>query len=81
LILNPRNTRPRVSSHHVVNHSSQPKKTIQQSSDAPVLNLPLDDCIDNTQVTNSEKREKEKKIKKKTQASDQKTNKSQEKTT
>jgi hypothetical protein len=24
-------------------------------------NLPLDECIDNTQVTNSEKREKEKK--------------------
>jgi hypothetical protein len=32
--------------------------------DAPVLNLPLDECIDNTQVTNSEKRGKEKKGKK-----------------
>jgi hypothetical protein len=55
------NARPRVSPHHVVNHSSQPGATIHRSSDAPVLNLPLDECIDNTQVTNSEKREKEKK--------------------
>jgi hypothetical protein len=42
------NTRPRVSPHHVVNHSSQPRATIHQSSDAPVLNLPFDECIDNT---------------------------------
>jgi hypothetical protein len=32
------NTRPRVSPHHVVNHSSQPGGTIHRSSDAPVLN-------------------------------------------
>jgi hypothetical protein len=31
------NTRPRVSQHHVVNHSSQPGATIHQSSDALVL--------------------------------------------
>jgi hypothetical protein len=31
------NTRPRVSPHHVVNHSSQPGVTIHLSSDAPVL--------------------------------------------
>jgi hypothetical protein len=31
------NTRPRVSPHHVVNHSSQPGATIHRSSDAPVL--------------------------------------------
>jgi hypothetical protein len=42
------NTRPKVSPHHVVNHSSQPGATIHRSSDAPVLNLPLDECIDNT---------------------------------
>jgi hypothetical protein len=30
------NTRPRVSPHHVVNHSSQPGATIHRSSDAPV---------------------------------------------
>jgi hypothetical protein len=35
-----RNTRPRVSPHHVVNHSSQPGATIHRSSDAPVLNIP-----------------------------------------
>jgi hypothetical protein len=51
------NTRLRVSPHHIVNHSSQPGATIHRSSDAPVLNLPLDECIDNTQVINSEKRE------------------------
>jgi hypothetical protein len=39
-----RNTRPRVSPHHVVNHSSQLGATIHRSSDAPVLNLPLDEC-------------------------------------
>jgi hypothetical protein len=33
-----RNTRPIVSPHHVVNHSSQPGATIHWSSDAPVLN-------------------------------------------
>jgi hypothetical protein len=33
------NTRPRVSPHHVFNHSSQPGATIHRSSDAPVLNL------------------------------------------
>jgi hypothetical protein len=32
-----RNTRPRVSLHHVVNHSSEPGATIHRSSDAPVL--------------------------------------------
>jgi hypothetical protein len=57
------NTQPRVSPHHFVNHLSQPGATIHRSSDAPVLNLPLDECIDNTQVTNSEKREKETKTK------------------
>jgi hypothetical protein len=31
------NTRPRVSPHHVVNHSSQPGSTNHQSLDAPVL--------------------------------------------
>jgi hypothetical protein len=31
------NARPRVSPHHVVNHSSQPRATIHRSSDAPVL--------------------------------------------
>jgi hypothetical protein len=41
-------TQPRVSPHHVVNYSSQPGATIHRSSDAPVLNLPLDECIDNT---------------------------------
>jgi hypothetical protein len=54
------NTRPRVSPHHVVNHSSRPGATIHRSSDTPVLNLPLDHW-QHTQVTNSEKREKEKK--------------------
>jgi hypothetical protein len=43
-----RNTRPRGSPHHVVNHSSQPGATIHRSSDTPVLNLPLDECIENT---------------------------------
>jgi hypothetical protein len=33
------NTRPRVSPHHVVNHSSQPGATIHWSSDVPVLKL------------------------------------------
>jgi hypothetical protein len=42
------NTQPSVSPHHVVNHSSQPGATIHRSSDAPVLNLALDECIDNT---------------------------------
>jgi hypothetical protein len=42
------NTQPRVRLHHVVNHSSQPGATIHRSSDAPFLNLPLDECIDNT---------------------------------
>jgi hypothetical protein len=42
------NTRPRVSPHHVVNHSSQLGATIYRSSNALVLNLPLDECIDNT---------------------------------
>jgi hypothetical protein len=42
------NTRPRVSPHHVVNHSSHQGATIHRSSDAPVLNLPLDECIDNS---------------------------------
>jgi hypothetical protein len=42
------NTRPRVSPHPIVNHSSQPGATIHPSSDAPILNLPLDECIDNT---------------------------------
>jgi hypothetical protein len=32
-----RNTQPRVSPNHVVNHSSQPGATIHRSSDAPVL--------------------------------------------
>jgi hypothetical protein len=32
------NTRPRVSPHHVVNHSSQSGATIHRSSDAPILN-------------------------------------------
>jgi hypothetical protein len=34
--------------HHVVNHSSHHGATIHRSSDAQVLNLPLDECIDNT---------------------------------
>jgi hypothetical protein len=34
------NTRPRVSTHHVVNHSSQLGATIHRSSDAPVLSGP-----------------------------------------
>jgi hypothetical protein len=56
------NTQPIVRPHHVVNHSSQLGATNHRSSNAPVLNLPLDECIDNTHiVTNSEKREKEKK--------------------
>jgi hypothetical protein len=42
------NTRPRVIPHHVVNNSSQPGAIIHWSSDALVLNLPLDECIDNT---------------------------------
>jgi hypothetical protein len=33
------NTQPRVSPHHVVNHSSQPGETIHRSSDATVLSL------------------------------------------
>jgi hypothetical protein len=33
------NTRPRVSPHHVVNHSSQPGATNHRSSDAPVLRV------------------------------------------
>jgi hypothetical protein len=41
-------TWPRVSPHHVVNHSSQPGATIHRSLDALVLSLPLDECIDNT---------------------------------
>jgi hypothetical protein len=59
------NTRPRVSAHDIVNHSSQPRATIHRSSDALVLNLPLYECIDNTQLTNSERRDTEKKQKKK----------------
>jgi hypothetical protein len=42
------NTRPRVSPHHIFNHSPQPGATIHRSSDAPILNLPLDECTDNT---------------------------------
>jgi hypothetical protein len=42
------NTRPRVSPHHIVNHSSQSRATIHRYTDAPILNLPLDECIDNT---------------------------------
>jgi hypothetical protein len=41
-------TRPRVSPHHVVNRSSQLGATIHRSLDALVLNLPLDECTDNT---------------------------------
>jgi hypothetical protein len=42
------NTQPRVSTHHVVNHSSQPGATIHRPSDPPILNLTLDECVDNT---------------------------------
>jgi hypothetical protein len=42
------NTRPIVSPHHIVNHSSHPGVIIHRSSDPPVLNLPLDECINNT---------------------------------
>jgi hypothetical protein len=42
------NTQPGFSPHHVVNHSSQQGATIHWSSDTPELNLPLDECIDNT---------------------------------
>jgi hypothetical protein len=42
------NTQPRITPHHIVNHSSQPGATIHRSSDALVLNLPLHECIDNT---------------------------------
>jgi hypothetical protein len=42
------NTQQRISPHHVVNHSSHQGATIHRSSDAPVLNLPLDECIDTT---------------------------------
>jgi hypothetical protein len=71
---------PRVSPHHVVNHSPQPRATIHRSSDAPVHNLPLDECIDNTH-TSSQFGEKRKRNERKTQISDQKPNKSQEKIT
>jgi hypothetical protein len=36
------NTRPRVSPHHVVNHSSQPGVTIHWSSNTPVLSVPVE---------------------------------------
>jgi hypothetical protein len=39
------NTRPRVSPHHVVNHSSQPGVTIHRSSDAPVLRREYDSLL------------------------------------
>jgi hypothetical protein len=52
------NTRPRVSPHHVVNHSSQPGATIHRSSDAPVLNHPLDEAL--TTHTSNQFREKKK---------------------
>jgi hypothetical protein len=56
------NTQPRVlSPHHVVNHSPHQGATIHQSLDAPILNLPLDECIDNTHSNQfREKRKKEK---------------------
>jgi hypothetical protein len=54
------NTRPRVSPHHIVNHSSQPGATIHRSSDAPVLNLPLDECSDNTNKLPIQRKEKKK---------------------
>jgi hypothetical protein len=38
----------KINPHHVVNHSSQLGATIHRSSDAVVLNLPHDECIDNT---------------------------------
>jgi hypothetical protein len=40
------NTRPRVSTYHIVNHSSQLGSTIHRSSDAPVLNVYLSEAID-----------------------------------
>jgi hypothetical protein len=54
------NTWPRVSPHHVVNHSSQPGATIHWSSDTPVLNLPLDECINNTHKYPIQRNEKKK---------------------
>jgi hypothetical protein len=57
------NTRPRVSPHHVVNHSSQPGVTIHRSSNAPVLNLPLDSAL--TTHTSNQFREKRKEIERK----------------
>jgi hypothetical protein len=42
------NTLPRVSPHHIVISLITLGATIHRSSDAPVLNLPLDECIDNT---------------------------------
>jgi hypothetical protein len=69
------NTRPRVSPHHIVNHSSQPGATNHRSSDAPVLNLPLDECIDNTHKYPIQIKEKKKRMERKTQTSDQKPNK------
>jgi hypothetical protein len=46
------NTWPRVSPHHIVNHSSHQGATIYWSLDALVLNLPLE-CIDNTHSNQS----------------------------
>jgi hypothetical protein len=54
------NTRPSVSPHHVVNHSSEPGATVHRSSDAPVLIPPWLVHWQHIQVTNSEKKEKEK---------------------
>jgi hypothetical protein len=54
------NTRRRVSPDHVVNHSSQPGATIHWSSDIPVLNLLLDECIDNTHKQLIQRKEKKK---------------------
>jgi hypothetical protein len=72
------NTWPRINPHNIVNHSSHKEATIHRpGSDHPpalephmVLNLPLDECIDNTytKVTREKRKRKETKKKKLQQA-------------
>jgi hypothetical protein len=44
------NTWPRISPHNIVNHSLHQEATIPGPRTTMVLNLPLDECIDNTHI-------------------------------
>jgi hypothetical protein len=54
------NTRPRVSPHHIVNHSSQLGATIHRHWDTPILNLPLMSAL-TTHICNQFKEKRKRK--------------------